>query len=139
RFQAALALVSAANGGGTAGAAAAAQAAGVAQSWVNAFNSQLSFHLKDHRNVLIVDFYTTFTTWLTKPADYGLSNVTTPACANGFGPTCVDAVLSANPPAGASANWWQSYAFSDSFHGTPKTNEMMGNLVLDAMKAKGWR
>jgi phospholipase/lecithinase/hemolysin len=36
-------------------------------------------------------------------------------------------------------NWWQTYVFSDNFHGTPKTNQLMGQVVLSLMTARGWR
>ena len=36
-------------------------------------------------------------------------------------------------------NWWQTYVFSDNFHGTPKTNQLMGEVALSLMTARGWR
>ena len=54
--------------------------------------------------------------------------------------TCTAASLSAAPPSGVTdPNWWQTYVFSDNFHGTPKTNQLMGEVALSLMTARGWR
>jgi len=145
RFQQVLAGVTA-----TAGAAAAAQVAGVAGQWVQAFNGRLSTQLANRPTVAVVDFFNEFNTWLAIPANHGLTNTATPACpvtgtdAMGL-PTysiqsCSAQSLSTSPPAGSTdANWWRTFVFSDNFHGTPKTNELMGNLVLRSLDARGWR
>lgn len=145
RFQQVLAGVSA-----TAGAPAAAQVAVVAGQWVQAFNGRLSSQLANRPTVAVVDFFNEFNTWIAIPANHGLTNTSTPACPvtgrDSIGlPTysiqsCSAQSLSASPPAGsADANWWRTFVFSDNFHGTPKTNELMGNLVLQTLNAKGWR
>ncbi|NBZ99717.1 MAG: phospholipase [Betaproteobacteria bacterium] len=85
------------------------------------------------------------------PAQYGLTNVTTPACPiTGVGAdglptynfqTCTAANLSAmTPPAGATggANWWQTYAFSDGFHPTPLGYQLLSQLVAKSLATAGW-
>jgi phospholipase/lecithinase/hemolysin len=151
RFLAVLAGVEAAvNGQGGDGAAAAAQIKGLVNQWTVAFNTQLKARFSGHSRVAVVDFYAEFNKWLDTPVLYGLTNTTTPACpaigVDGQGlPTydianCTAAYLSANPPVGETGpNWWTSYVFSDNFHGTPRTNELMGNLVVQALEAKGWK
>ena len=53
--------------------------------------------------------------------------------------TCTGAALSANPPAGASgAGWWERYAFSDSFHPTPYSHQLIGQLVSRSLSQAGW-
>lgn len=141
RFIAVLAAVSAGNGP-----AAAAAVKALANQWTVAFNTQLKARFAGHSRVLIVDFYAELNKWLDTPAVYGLTNTTTPACpvvgvdGQGFPAyniaACTDTLLSATPPTG---NWWRTYVFSDNFHGTPRTNELMGQLVVQALEAKGWK
>jgi outer membrane lipase/esterase len=121
-----------------------------ANAWAQAFNQQLSGSFSGDGRVMVADFYTEFNRWTDTPSAYGLSNATTPACpvtgVDGQGlptytiATCTAASLSAAPPSGVTdPNWWQSYVFSDNFHGTPKTNQLMGQVVLSQMTARGWR
>lgn len=151
RFQAVLAGVSLVSGGGTVGQAASAQVAALADGWVKAFNAQLNSRFANNSKVVIVDFYSELNKWLTSPASYGLTNTTVPACPsvgkdeNGL-PTyslagCTADGLSAAPPAGVSsgADWWKTYVFSDNFHGTPRTNQLMADVVLTALATKGWK
>ncbi len=136
--------------GRTQGSAAAEGVRQTANAWAQAFNQQLRTDLGSDSRVLIADFYTELNRWTSTPAAFGLTNATTPACpatgtdAQGLPSytiaTCSASSLSANPPAGQSgANWWQTYVFSDNFHGTPRTNELMGNHVLGLMAQRGWR
>ena len=151
RFTAVLAGVAQAAGGGETGQAAADQIRTLANNWVSAFNNQLRTRFLNTREVAIVDFYTELNRWLDTPSTFGLTNTTTPACpvtgADSQGlpaytiATCSAASLSATtPPAGATggSNWWQTYVFSDNFHGTPRTNELMGQLTLRVLRDKGW-
>ena len=91
----------------------------------------------------MVDFYGAFNQWLASPAAFGLTNTTGTACpitgtdAQGLPtysiPTCTEAVAAAN----VGPNW-NTYVFSDNFHGTPRTNQLMGALVTDTLRARGW-
>lgn len=151
RFQGALALVAAANGGGTAGATARAQVDGLIKSWIAAFNTQLATKFAGNSRVVIVDFFANFNDQIANPASYGLTNVTTPACpttgtdASGFPiynhATCSTTSLSATtPPAGATggANWWKTYAFSDGFHPTLYGYQLLADAVAKDLRAAGW-
>jgi outer membrane lipase/esterase len=149
RFLAVLAGVELVNGPVN-GPVVAAQIKALVNQWVVAFNTQLKTRFAGHSRVAVVDFYAEFNKWLDTPATYGLTNVTRPACpatgVDGQGlPTydiasCTVGFLSANPPVGETGpNWWTSYVFSDNFHGTPRTNELMGNIVVQALEAKGWK
>jgi outer membrane lipase/esterase len=119
-------------------------------AWTQAFNQQLSNAFTGDSRVAIADFYTEFNRWTSTPSAYGLTNATTPACPitgqDGQGlpsysiATCNAPDLSANRPSGVTdPDWWQTYVFSDNFHGTPKTNQLMGQVVLSLMTARGWR
>jgi len=151
RFQMVLDGIAAANGGGTAGATARANAEGLFKGWISAFNAELALKFNGNGNVVLVDFYTSFNDQIASPAQYSLSNVTTPACPQtGTGSdglptytfaTCTDAALSAmTPPAGSdgTANWWKSYAFSDSFHPTPYGHDLLARRIMKSLADAGW-
>lgn len=147
RFIALLAAISASNSP-----AAADFFKSLVNEWAVAFNTRLTARFAGNSRVAVVDFYTELNRWLDAPATYGLNttNTSTPACPmmglDGQGlptyniATCTAAFLSANPPVGeVGPDWWKTYVFSDNFHGTPRTNELMGALVVAALEAKGWK
>lgn len=139
RFQAVLAQVAAANGGGSTGSAAAAALQGAIQSWLQAFNAQLAADVNGDARVALVPFYEDFTDEMNNPAIHGLTNVTTPTCSDtGFPATCVDAQLDAAPPAGASAGWWKTYLFANSFHPTPYGHQLLASSVARTLARAGW-
>jgi phospholipase/lecithinase/hemolysin len=150
RFQMVLDSIATASGGGTAGATARAQSQALFQSWLSAFNTELAAKVGADANVALVDFYKGFQDQVASPAQYGLTNATTPACPiTGVGtdhlptytfPTCTTAALSAAPPTGASggADWWKTYAFADSFHPTLYGHQLTQQLIAKSLAAKGW-
>ena len=151
RFQMVLDSISRAYGGGAAGAAARGQSEALFKSWVEAFNARLAAKVAGDKRVVLVDFYTAFNDQIANPAQYGLTNVKTPACPiTGLGSdglptynfqTCTAAALSAmTPPAGATGgtNWWQTYAFSDGFHPTPLGYQLLSQLVAKSLATAGW-
>ncbi|MFN3302393.1 MAG: SGNH/GDSL hydrolase family protein [Roseateles sp.] len=149
RFQMVLDGIAAASGGGTAGATVRAQSQALFQGWMTAFNTQLAAKFAGDERVVLIDFYKAFQDQVATPAQFGLSNVKTPACpVAGLGsdglptynfPTCTATALSAAPPAGASGgDWWKSYAFSDSFHPTPYGHQLTQQLIAKSLATKGW-
>lgn len=139
RFQAVLAQVAAANGGGATGSAAAAALQGVIQGWIQAFNAQLTADVNGDARVALVPFYDDFTDEMNNPAIHGLTNVTTPTCSDtGFPATCIDAQLDAAPPTGATAGWWKTYLFSNSFHPTPYGHQLLAASVARSLARAGW-
>jgi outer membrane lipase/esterase len=155
RFQATLDLVAASvaagPGGAVAGATARAQTEALINLWVVAFNNQLAFKFAGNANVTLVDFYSNFNDQIANPAQYGLTNVKTPACpvaaigADGLPvydtPACTSTALSAQtPPAGSSGNadWWKTYAFSDGFHPTAYGYQLLTILVTKNLATAGW-
>jgi phospholipase/lecithinase/hemolysin len=150
RFQTVLDSVAAANGGGTAGATARAAAQATFQGWMTAFNAQLAAKVGSDERVALVDFYKAFQDQIATPAQFGLTNVKTPACPitgqGGDGlpaysfQTCTGTALSAAPPTGATggADWWKTYAFSDGFHPTPYGHQLTQQLIAKSLAAKGW-
>jgi phospholipase/lecithinase/hemolysin len=148
RFQHVLAGVAAASGGGATGAAASAQVAALVDGWVQAFNAQLKSRFATNGKVVVVDFHAELNKWLDTPSAYGLTNTTTPACpatgtdASGLPAyniaTCTATALSASQLT-LGPDWWKTYVFSDNFQGTPRTNQLMGDLVVKALETKGWK
>jgi phospholipase/lecithinase/hemolysin len=145
RVQAALAQVAQANGGGTNGAAAAANVQTLLRQWTDAFNAELRTDVGTDTRVAVVPFNADFTEEINNASTFGLSNVTTPACAvvgvTSFGdPTpCTSNALDAHPPAGLSAGWWTTWAFSDGFHPTPFGHQLLAASVNRARARAGWR
>lgn len=146
RFQMVLAGVEAQQG-----AAARAQSQGLFRVWINAFNNQLATLVAGESRIALVDFFAGFNAQMASPANFGLTNVTVPACpVVGTGTdnlpiynfqTCTAAALSAQtPPVGATggANWWQTYAFSDGFHPTPLGYKLLADTVQAKLTAVGW-
>jgi phospholipase/lecithinase/hemolysin len=133
----------------SAGAAAAQQTQAAIQQWITGFNNELKARVNGDARIALVDFYADFTDEVTHPAQYGLTNATTPACPiTGTDPstglptytftTCSSAALDAVPPAGLAAGWWQTYAFSDSFHPTPFGHRLLAASVSRAIARAGW-
>ncbi len=127
----------------TQGEAAAQQVATIANGWVQAFNARLSQRFSGDSRVTVVDFYAALNAWLTNPAQYGLTNTTTPACpvtgtdSQGLPAYSIQICTEAVAAATVGPNW-NTYVFSDNFHGTPRTNQLMGQIVIDALRARGW-
>ena len=147
RFQVALDSVATAYGGGATGAAARASAEGLFQTWIQAFNSTLASKVSGNSKVMLVDSYTLLEDMVANPTKsaYGLTNATTPACTatTAGGDTdwtkCVDALLAANIPVGATggSSWWTTYLFSDGFHPTPRGHELFYNAIRTQLVASG--
>lgn len=145
RFKLVLGSVAAAQG-----AAASAQAAALFDAWVQTFNAQLSASFAGDSRVTVVDFNDSSKDQAQHPAQYELTNITTPACpATGQGSnglptytfaTCTAAALAAMPPPDAVGNpeWWRYYAFADNFHPTPYVHQLMGQLVSRSLSQAGW-
>lgn len=151
RFQAVLDGIAAAAGGGDAGAAERSRQEAVFNGWIVAYNTELAARFAGNPRVVVVDFYASFLEQVTYPERFGLQNIRLPACpATGVGadglptytfPTCTEAALSAMPPpAGATggADWWRTFGFSDSFHPTPFTQELLARYVSRALAGAGW-
>jgi outer membrane lipase/esterase len=130
-----------------AGSTARAGAELVANTWIKAFNDRLSQKFAGDSRVVVVDFYGAFLDQVANPAQYGLTNVTTPACpavgldSDGLPKynfeTCTAASLSATPGK-PSPDWWKTYAFSDGFHPTPYGYQLMSQLVSRSLAQAGW-
>lgn len=116
-------------------------------AWIKAFNNQLATKFSGDSRVVVVDFYSAFLDQVANPTQYGLTNVTEPACpSTGLGSdglpiydfeTCTAASLSATPGK-SSPDWWTTYAFSDGFHPTPYGHQLMSQLTARSLAQAGW-
>lgn len=149
RFQAILALLRQL-GGSHGGESVAAELQALFQGWARTFNQTLESEFKGMAPVAIVDFYGLLAQWADHGEQFGLTNTTSAVCPvedpAATMPSydiaqCTVAWLDANAPAGTTpaAGWWNSYAFADGFHPTPRGHALMARAVLDAIAAKGWK
>ena len=149
RFQAVLAAVAAA--GGTAQRDA---VQGAVRAWTAALNTALAAGLAG-TNVQLYDLYTEGAKITANPTQFGLTNITTPACPKVTGgissvglaaldfpvtvAACNSTSMSAAIPVGeTSANWWKTYAFSDQFHPTPALHQLIGQSINLQLAKAGW-
>lgn len=104
------------------------------EAWVSAYNTELAAQYAGNANVIIVDFYTAFAEQVSTPAQFKLSNVTTPACGALSLQTgsCTAAILDATTPT------WRSYAFADAFHPTPYGHQLVSQLLARSLAQAGW-
>jgi outer membrane lipase/esterase len=152
RFQAVLAGIAAANGGGTTGATASATAATLFDSWVSAFNAELASRVAGNRSVLLIDLNSVVKAWTNNPATFGFTNVKDASCpVTGTGsdglPTYSIATCSANalssrtPPAGATggSGWWTTFLYSDDFHPSPLGHQLAYEQIRLALFNYSWQ
>jgi phospholipase/lecithinase/hemolysin len=149
RFQAVLAAVAAAGGSAQRDAV-----QGAVRAWTQALNSALAAGLAG-TNVQLYDLYTEGAKITANPAQFALTNITTPACPKVTGgissvglaaldfpatvAACNSASMSANIPVGeTSTNWWKSYAFADQFHPTPALHQLIGQSINLQLAKAGW-
>jgi len=108
------------------------------------FNTQLQKGLTAGASLVYVDAFTASEDQATNMAQYGLTNVTTPACdltVVGSSLLCTKATLipalapsSASAPATAA----NTYEYADSVHPTPYGYRLLSELVGEQMAIKGW-
>lgn len=150
RFAAVLGAVAAAQGTAQRDAVQAA-----ARAWVQAFNGAMAQGLAG-TNVQVYDLYTEGGKITANPAQFALTNITTPACPKVSGGldtstgqaslsyaatvvACNSASMSANVPTGeTSPNWWNYYAYSDNFHPTPALHKLIGQSINLQLAKAGW-
>ncbi len=149
RLQQVLGGVAAASGGGATGKAAATALQGAIQQWIQAFNAKLKANIGTDTRVAQVDFYADLTDQVANPSSFGLVNATATACpitgVDGSGlpsytfQTCTSTSLNAAPPTGVTGtNWFNTFAFSDSFHPTPFGHQLLAASVNRALARAGW-
>lgn len=114
-----------------------ASTVGLINTMVATFNSQLQAGLANDPDVLLVDANSQSHLNTQDPAQYGLSNVTTPACnlapaANILASSLV--CTTANVNTGDVSH----YLFADTVHPTPYGYSLLAKYVATQMALKGW-
>lgn len=119
----------------------ASQVQALVRTWISTFNMQLKTNIANDSRIALVDFYTDFQDEVSKPADYGLADATTPVCTvvksvdlGNF--PCFSTDLDALP--GKTPGWWKAHAFSDGFHPTPFGHSLLAASVSRALARAGW-
>lgn len=111
---------------------------GFINNLVTTFNSTLTAGLAGKSGVIIVDAYTQGRDQIANPAQYSLSNVTTPACSK---------TSAANPLAGSSlactaasaiAGDTSKYLFADDVHLAPFGYQLLAQFVTKNLATAGW-
>lgn len=110
------------------------------RGWVIAFNQELSSQLASESRVMVIDLFALIDKWHSSPSTYGLTNVNDAACPdpsywglNIF--RCTSAYLAT---LNTTPNWWSNYLFTDYLHPTPYVYQLFANVVVDALKVRGW-
>lgn len=116
-----------------------AAAGQLVQTMVTTFNQQLASGLAGQDKVVLVDAYTVGRDQTANPAQYGLTNVTTPACdltgllkALPTSLVCTAATLIAGQTIDT------HYEYADTVHPTPYGYRLLAQLVTNEMAKKGW-
>lgn len=102
-------------------------------SMTQAYNDALQARLAGQSNIRLGDAYTTNTDQLTKPAQYGISNVTTPACTGSSSLVC----STLNPPSVVVGDI-STYLFADSVHPTPYGYKLFAQEAAKHLVLAGW-
>ena len=112
---------------------------GLLGTMINAYNSALQSGLAGVSGVVLIDAYTQSRDQAANPAQYDLSNVTTPACSK---------TSPANPLKGSSLTCTASsliagdtskYQYADDVHPTPYGYKLLAQLVTNKLIAAGWQ
>lgn len=105
---------------------------GLILGMVQAFNGQLAAGLADVSDrVLVVDAFTVSQDQFAHPAQYGLSNVSTPVCTSPLGSLgCTSATVISGDIS--------RHQYADDVHPTPYGYQLLTQLVSRDMARKGW-
>ena len=106
-----------------------------------AFNTALNGGLTPSANLVFVDAFTASEDQATNGLQYGLTNVTTPACTTSSSLTCTgNTLIPAVAPAasGAAATAANTYEYADAVHPTPYGYRLLAQLVGEQLAIKGW-
>lgn len=116
----------------------------VVKKMVDAFNSQLSASLSAS-NVVLADLNTASVVQISNPANFGLTNVTDPACKLTVPPAppnpavnFLNSSLVCNAATNVIAGDISHYAFADTVHPTPYGYFLIGLFVSQNLGARGW-
>lgn len=99
--------------------------------WTRQFNQIIVDGIANLPGVVYLDPASVFDPVMSKPADYGIVNVTVPACTN-TQPTSSAAFCTMDTLIAPNAD--QTYFWSDAFHPTPRGHQLLSNRALELLK-----
>jgi outer membrane lipase/esterase len=111
---------------------------GLIDLMVTTFNDQLKAGLKDQAGVLLVDAYTASKDETANPAQYGITNATTPACIldnPSKNPLSSSLVCNANNVVAGDVS---KYLFADTVHPSPYGYQLLAQLVAKELTLAKW-
>jgi outer membrane lipase/esterase len=109
---------------------------GLVQLMTTTFNAQLAEGLKgSETEVVVVDAFTQSNDQATNPAQYSLTNTTTPACDFTKTIFASSLVCSASTLVAGDVS---KYLFADAVHPTPYGYQLLAQFVFKNLAAKGW-
>ena len=121
-----------------------AQTQGLIKTMVTTFNDQLKAGLTASASLVLVDAFTASEDQAANKAQYGLTDVITPACdltKVGSSLVCSKATLIAAvtpSPLTAPATAANTYEYADTVHPTPYGYRLLAELVGEQLAIKGW-
>ena len=104
---------------------------------VAAFNAQLRQDLANTANIAYIDAYEFSRDLVSNPVQYGLINVTSPACDLSPARNFLGSALGCTP-ANLVPGIVDRYAFADTVHPTPYAHQLLARSVALEMIRKGW-
>lgn len=110
---------------------------GLVNSLVTTFNSQLHAGLSGS-GVLLVDAYTQGRLQTANPAQFGITNLTTPACSTTSPANPLQGSSLACTPASTIAADTSTYLYADTVHPTPLGYQLLADFVTARMRAAEW-
>ena len=110
---------------------------GLINTMSSTFNTQLQAGLANNPNVVYVDAYTVSRDQAANPAQYGLTNVTTPACdlTPAKNPLASSLVCTTNTLIPGITDKFQ---YADGVHPTPYGHQLLAQLVSSELAKRGW-
>jgi len=115
-----------------------AQTQALVNTMVTTFNAQLAQGLADTPEVLLVDAYTQGRAQTASPVQYGVTNVTTPACdLELLAATVFESSLVCSSATVIDADV-SRYQYADSVHPTPYGYQLLAQFVTQQMILRGW-
>jgi outer membrane lipase/esterase len=103
----------------------------------DAFNGQLQAGVANEPKVLLVDLYTRSQAQAANPAQYGLTNVSTPACDLAPAKNALGSSLVCNGTNLIDGDV-SHYGFADTIHPTPYNYRLLSEFVTEQMLGRGW-
>lgn len=105
---------------------------------VTAFNNQLQSGLAGSTGLVLVDAYTQGRLQAANPSQFGIGNLSTPACSKTSPNNPLQGSSLACTPASTVAADTSGFAYADDVHPTPLSHRLLADHVTTQLRAVGW-